>query len=280
MKLIADSGSTKTDWRIISPSKEISQARSLGINPYYQSAVEIAKELKESLLPQLDEQPEEIYFYGAGCSAEATKQIVKEALQDCFGSISIHIHHDMLAAAHALCGHEAGIACILGTGSNACVFDGTQIIEQAPAPGYILGDEGGGAYLGKVLLSDYLHKLLPNDLHQAFDKRYGLSREDILQKVYKEPYPNRFLASFSRFLFHHQSHPYVYRLLYTAFQAFIERNIKQFDNYSQYKVHFTGSVAFYYSNILRQVCNDQGLVIKNILESPIAGLALFHTYEE
>lgn len=280
MKLIADSGSTKTDWRIISPNKEISQAHSLGINPYYQSAAEIAKELKESLLPQLSELPNEIYFYGAGCSAEATKQIVQEALLDCFGDITIHVHHDMLAAAHALCGHEAGIACILGTGSNACVFDGTKIIEQAPAPGYILGDEGGGAYLGKVLLSDYLHKLLPEDLHLAFDKRFGLSREEILHKVYKEPYPNRFLASFSRFLFHHQSHPYVYRLLYTAFQSFIEKNIKQFDGYEQYRVHFTGSVAFYYSNILRQVCNDQGLVIKNILESPIAGLALFHSFEE
>ena len=276
MILIADSGSTKTDWRIIDAKGSIHQAKTVGLNPYHQSSDDIAGILSESLLPQLTVPIEQVFFYGAGCANEVISQTVIESLQRVLPSAEVQVHSDLLAAARALCGHEPGIACILGTGANSCLYDGETIIDNVPPLGYILGDEGSGTYLGKALLNRYLKRDMPEPLRSQFAKRYSVTTDSVLDQVYRQPQPNRYLASFAKFAFHHLTHPYIARMVYQGFQQFLEKNVRPYEGYEQQKIHFTGSIAFYYSNVLRQVANDEGLVIQNIVESPIAGLTLYH----
>jgi glucosamine kinase len=277
MILIADSGSTKTDWRLIRRSKEIEQAKSAGFNPFYQSSDEIYKELEEVLVPQINDPVKEIYFYGAGCANEEKCSIVKVALKKAFPDVeTIEVTTDLYAAARALCNSEPGIACILGTGANSCVYDGSKIIANKPSLGFMLGDEGSGSYLGKRIVTDFLNQDLPQRLHEKFEKRYKTNKDEILENIYKKPFPNRYLAKYSQFLFHNLSDPYIYRLVYESFELFFKRNIFKYEGYKEHKIHFVGSVAFYYSNILRQVANDHGVHVRNILETPIAGLSLYH----
>ena len=276
MILIADSGSTKTDWRIIDAKGDIHQAKTVGVNPYHQSTDDIARILQEKLLPQLTTPIERIFFYGAGCANETISQTVVQALQQVFPQAEPQVYSDLLAAAHALCGHEPGIACILGTGANSCLYDGQKITDNVPPLGYILGDEGSGTYIGKELLNRYLKRDMPEPLRSQFAKRYSVTTDSALESVYRQPQANRYLASFAKFAFHHLKHPYIARMVYDGFQQFLEKNVSKYQDYRQYKVHFTGSIAFYYSNMLRQVANDLGFTIQNIVESPIAGLTLYH----
>lgn len=277
MILIADSGSTKTDWRFLTEDGGVGQAKTQGFNPYYQDQEAIAKELREVLVPELDVCPAEIYYYGAGVSGERNHLIIEGALSETMPDARlIEVHNDILASARATCGHEEGIACILGTGANCCVYDGQGITFTVGGLGYLFGDEGSGASLGRQLLSEYLHDEMPRHLRESFEKRYKTNREEILTNVYKQPMPNRYLAGFSRFIFHHKNDPHIYRMIYLSFSEFMEKNIMKCPDYQRYKVHFVGSVAFYYSDILRQVANDKGIVLRNIAETPIAGLTLFH----
>ncbi len=277
MKLIAESGSSKTDWRILDQEGNISQAKTSGLNLQIQQEEDINDLLKEELLPQLaGKNITEVYFYGAGCTAGKITEKMHGLLGKLFASAAIHVTDDLVAAARGLCGKNPGIACILGTGSNSCVYDGEKITDQIPPLGYILGDEGSGTYIGKQLLNAFLKRDMPQDLHAAFDKRFNITQAEVLENVYKKPAPNRYLASFSKFAFHHVKHPYIYQLLYKGFESFFEKNVVKYKNYQQHKIHFTGSIAFYYSNILRQVANDKGLLARNIMESPIAGLTLYH----
>lgn len=277
MILIIDSGSTKADWRIINKVNKISQMKSIGFNPNYDSG-DFTQNVQEQILPQLkDEAIHEIHFYGTGCSTEINKFTTRQMLLSLFENANIFVYHDLLAAARALCGHQPGIACILGTGSNACLYDGSNIIQQAINLGYILSDEGSGYHLGKTLLTQYLYKLLPEDIAQKFAKRYPkVNREEVLNNLYHKPYPNRYVASFSKFLFDNQKQPIIYRLIYDCFDDFFNKHILSFENVQQHRVHFVGSIAFYFSNILRQVASDKNIPIGNILETPIAGLTLYH----
>ena len=276
MILIADSGSTKTDWRTIDSNGVIAQASTSGINPYYHNQEAIIDILRDELLSQVEDSVEEIHFYGAGCSSDENKVMVRRSLMEVFGEIRVNVDHDLTAAARSLCGKNPGIACILGTGANSCLYDGSKIVSNVPSLGYILGDEGSGAYLGKKLLSAYIQNRLPQIISDRFYKRFELSGTDLLNKIYKEKVGGRYLASFSKFIFQNIKDPYLYRLVYDSFLDFFDRNIVMYEDYLKQKVHFTGSVAFYYSNILRQVANDKGITIQNIIESPIAGLALYH----
>ena len=276
MILIADSGSTKTDWRIIAEDGNIQQLKTIGFNPYYQSMAEISQTIKKDLIPHITSPILAIHFYGAGCANPEKNKIVKDALQENFLKCTIEIHSDLLAAARATCNHEQGIACILGTGSNSCLFDGKEIIENIRPLGFLLGDEGSGAYLGKMLLVSYLRGELPEKLAKKVNDRYKISIDEVLQKVYKEPFPNKYLASYSKFLFDNINEPYIYQLVYQAFEIFIKKNVMKYEGYQDCKVHFVGAIAFYYGNILRQVAGDLGITVRNILESPIAGLTLYH----
>ncbi|MBX2967810.1 MAG: N-acetylglucosamine kinase [Cyclobacteriaceae bacterium] len=276
MILIADSGASKTDWRMLGHNGTIEQAQSIGYNPYYQPIEQFDKEVREVLVPQVKHPVKKIFYYGTGCSSDKNRKMIRTALERYFTEAHIEVWHDLLAAARALCGEDPGIACILGTGSNSCYYDGVRIVENVTSLGYVLGDEGSGAWMGKKIVADYLRKDLPEKLWDHFKKRFPMDRDEILSRVYSEEMPSRFLGSFSHFIFQHLKEPYCYKLVYDGFSEFMEKNVMRYERYNELKVHFVGSVAFYFSDILRQVANDKGITLKNILESPIAGLTLYH----
>lgn len=280
MMLIADSGGSKTDWRLVHQDGTIAQASGPGFNPYYQPVEDLKKDVERLLVPKINErneQVEKIFFYGAGVSSVKNQLTIKSALLEFFPEAHIEIGWDLLAAARALCGHEPGIACIMGTGSNSCLYDGVKITDNVANLGWILADEGSGANIGRKFLVDYLRKKMPETLAKQFHDRFPLTREEFLEKVYQQEKPSAFLASFAKFIFQHLKEPYCYKLVYDSFAEFYENNVMKYGNYEKLKVHFTGSIAFYFSDILRQVANDKGITVKNILEGPIAGLTLYHT---
>lgn len=277
MILIADSGGSKIDWRLLNSDGSIGQANTPGFNPYYQPIEDLHKTIKEAIAPIAKEQVDNVYFYGAGVSSEKNQLVIKETFLSFFPKAEVEIGWDLLAAARALCGHEPGIACIMGTGSNSCLYDGKQITGNVANLGWILADEGSGANIGRKFLVDYLRKKFPATLEKQFHERFPFTREEFLEKVYQREKPSAFLASFMRFIFQHLKEPYCHKLVYDGFAEFYENNVMQYPDYKNLKVHFTGSVGFYFSDILRQVANDKGITVKNILESPIAGLTLYHS---
>ena len=190
---------------------------------------------------------------------------------------AIEINDDMLAAARSLCLSQPGIPCILGTGSNSCLFDGQKVIDQVPSLGFWLGDEGSGGYLGKELIKRYIRKELPIEIHQKFVARYGnLERTEILDKAYKQPLPNKYFGGYSKFIFDNRSHPYLFQLIYDSFLLFFEKSVIKYHDYETYKSHFTGSIAFYYSDILKKAAKKFNITVGVIMENPIAGLVLYH----
>lgn len=280
MILIADSGSTKTDWRLIDDEKKIRPFQTQGISPFFQTEEDIIILLKTELI-SADNFPKEkniekIYFYGTGCKTEDKKQIVKNALTVCFPERFITIESDLLGAARALCGNENGIAAILGTGSNTCVYDGQKIIENRTSSGFILGDEGSGAHIGKTLVQAFLNDELPTELSKRFTERFKLSKDDIIDAVHRKPLPNRFLASFSKFVYQNLKEQYMVDLVSHCFNQFFEKHICKYKQHTNYKLNCVGSVAFYYSNILRAVALNKNVQIGTIVETPIAALALYH----
>lgn len=281
MLLIADSGSTKTSWRFITPDKQIFQHNTQGFNPYFQNTIQIKDELRTVLVPGMEQshRPERIFFYGAGCSSEEKCKVVEEAIRAVFPSADVEIHHDLLGAARATCGREEGIAAILGTGSNSCLYDGNDIVEHIPSLGYILGDEGSGAHLGKALICAYIYKELPEQLAKRFEERFKPDKDQILETVYKKPLPNRYLASFSKFIFQHLGDPFIAQMVARSFNEFFDHHICKYSNYDKIRMNVVGSVGFYYSNILRAVAIERGILIDKILEAPIAGLTLYHLNE-
>lgn len=277
MILIADSGASKTNWRLISPEGNIEQAQTAGFNPYYQPVEFFINELNDVLLPQIKEHKiDQVFYYGTGCSTIENIKKVKFAISAVFKNAVVDINHDLLAAARALCGDKPGIACILGTGANSCYYNGFEIVNNEPSLGYILGDEGSGAYIGKQLLISYIRKELPQVIMDRLDKRFELSKDKILINVYQGNAPAKYLASFSKFIFQNLKEPDLFKMVYYSFEQFFVKNIMKYDGYKELPVHFTGSVAFYYGNILRQVASDKQINVRNITEDPIAGLALYH----
>ncbi|MDR1918880.1 MAG: ATPase [Tannerellaceae bacterium] len=276
MILIADSGSTKTEWRLADKGVLIQQIRTAGMNPYFQSLQEIRRELEQSLLPAIKNFSfEAAYFYGAGCASPEKKQMVVEILSSLL-LVHIEVHSDLTGAARALCGQQPGIACILGTGSNSCLYDGKEIVENISPLGFILGDEGSGAVLGKLLVGDCLKNQLPRHLIDAFMAQYGLTPFDILERVYKQAFPNRFLASLSRFLLDNIHEPSIRELVYQDFRRFFIRNVMQYDGFEAYPIHFTGSIAFYYQQLLREAAASLSLDIQRIEQTPMPGLLAYH----
>ncbi len=277
MILIADSGATKIEWRLLGEDGAITQALSEGYNPYVQEEEDLRKGVEEHVVPIISgKKISEVAFYGAGCGSPEKNNSVAAILAPFFNGAKIEVNNDLLAAARALCGSDPGIACILGTGSNSCFYNGEQITSQVPSLGYVLGDEGSGANMGKKLVRAAVRNRLPSSLQEAFEKRFGLKEDDVLENVYRKKHPSRFLGSFMKFLMQHIKEPYVYSLIYDSFTEFFDEIIKSYAEFNKYPVHFTGSVAFYFSNILRQVAADQGVHVKNIIEGPIAGLTLYH----
>jgi glucosamine kinase len=277
MILIADGGSTKTDWRLIKEGREYKQVQTPGFNPYLVGSDEIEAILWKELQPYIDNiAVSAVYYYGAGCSTPVKNMIVENAFEKIFPNARIHISHDLLAAAHALCGDKEGIAAILGTGSNSCFYDGKDITDCIFSLGYFFGDEGSGAYLGKQLLTAYLHKELPEDVEKRFKDEYSMSLESILDGVYTKPAPSRFLASFSRFINNNRDHPYIYNLLTEAFRAFYKYQVCCYARHKEVPVHFVGSVAYHYKDILTEVGLEFGIKTGKFIKAPIDGLVEYH----
>lgn len=276
MTLIADSGATKIDWCIGQDQTNAHIIQTQGINPFHQSSEHIGKVLKEELLPQLKEAENisQIYFYGAGCTPEKSP-IVKEALQALFPQAEIEVKSDLLGAAHSLCGKEPGIACILGTGSNSCEYDGEKITSNVSPLGYILGDEGSGAVLGKRLVGDCLKHQLPEYICKAFMEETKLTPAEIIDKVYRQPQANRFLASLTPFLSHHREEPEIQALLVGCFNDFFTRNVMQYD-LQQAKIHFTGSIAWYFQEEVKEAAKKLNIQTGKFIKSPIHGLIAYH----
>lgn len=275
MILIADSGSTKVAWRVVHKDGTIQAIQTIGINPFFVSEKDILKTMEDSLKPAIRGKVERVFFYGAGVAGKDKVDILTRCFHKTFPGCDVEANSDLLAAARCLCGSDKGIAAILGTGANTCFYDGQMIVDNVPACGYILGDEGGGAVLGKKLVSDYLKRMLPEDLSEAFEKQYKLGLLDIIEKVYRQPMPNRFLASFTLFLGDHQSHPYVQEFLGKAFDEFFLRNIIHYD-YETYPVNIVGSVAFYFRNEVEASAVRHGMRIGKIVRTPIEGLVAYH----
>jgi len=276
MVIIADSGGSKIDWRLLKKDGTIGQASSTGFNPYYQPLDHLKKIIQDSLLPQVHETVSKIFYYGTGVSSDKNVQSIQALFAEHFPQATSEVGWDLLAAARALCGHEPGIACILGTGSNSCLYDGEKITYNVANLGWILADEGSGTYMGKRLVFDYFRHEMPESVAKQFHARFPWTREEVLEKVYQLEKPGAFLASFAKFIFQHLKKPYCYQLAYKSLSDFFENNVMKYPNYKNLKVHFTGSIGFYFSDVLRQVANDKGITVKNILEGPIAGLTLYH----
>lgn len=276
MILIADSGATKTDWGFGQDKENIRIVQTQGINPFHQSKEHINKVVREELLPQMGDATRisHIYFYGAGCTPEKSL-IVKEALQALFTQAKIEVQSDLLGAARSLCGRGHGIACILGTGSNSCEYDGEKITTNVSPLGYILGDEGSGAALGKRLVGDCLKHQLPEHIYHAFLKETKLTPAEIIDKVYRQPQANRFLASLTPFLSRHREETEIHDLLVNCFTDFFRRNVMQY-NYLHAEVHFTGSIAWYFQEEVKEAAEKLNIQTGKFIKSPINGLIKFH----
>lgn len=277
MIVIADSGSTKTEWCLVDERGQLlSRCFTPGMNPYFQTEEQMKAMIQQILYPQWAESAiEAIYFYGAGCAFPEKNALVEKAIHSCW-SVPVEVNSDLMAAAHALCGTETGIACILGTGSNSCLYDGKEVKEQISPLGFILGDEGSGAVLGRTLIGDCLKRQLPASLCQEFLETYQLTPASILEHVYKMPFPNRYLAGFVPFLKDHLEVEPVYQLVYRSFDAFIRRNVMQYTGYDQYPIHFVGSVAFHFQSVLRQVLKQNELIPGKMEKAPMDGLIIYY----
>ena len=275
MILVADSGSTKVDWVAIKKDGTIVSVKTAGINPVFITKEKIVNILEMSLVPVIGNKVEKVYFYGAGVVSDTVSEDLYSAFTEVFPGVTCSAASDMLAAARALCGNKPGIACIMGTGANSCFFDGEKMTEHVNAGGFILGDEASGGYFGKRLVSDFIKGLLPKDLNDEFIKRYDLDYLKIVDKVYKQPVPSRFLASFSYFMEDFRNTEYMQKLLKSGFRDFIERNIYSYD-YKHYAVNLVGSIAYVFQKELKEVAAECGVTIGTILKSPIDGLVDYH----
>jgi N-acetylglucosamine kinase-like BadF-type ATPase len=274
MLLIAESGSTSTDWCLVAPAQRVF-FRTRGINPFMESASDIAAMIKAELLPHLQFPPTAIVFYGAGCVHKGHDTVL-EALTDVFRDLPIEVESDLLAAARALCGSQPGIACILGTGSNSCYYNGYQIESNVSPLGFIIGDEGSGAVLGKRFVGSLLKNCFSNELKELFLNSYHLTQADIIERVYRQPYPNRFLAGFAPFILENIQYAEVRTMVMDEFSAFIERNVMQYPQARHLPIHFTGSIAWHFSELLKESIALHHLQIGTICASPLHQLVSYH----
>jgi len=277
MILVADSGSTKTQWCLLHKNEVKKEMLTHGINPFYQTEEEISEDIKESLLPQINtKEIAAVYFYGAGCALPDKKKMVENAIRHSFPSSKIEVYNDLLGAARALFGNKAGISCILGTGSNSCLYDGKEIVENVSPLGFILGDEGSGAAIGKKFIADLLKNQYPKELTENFFEQHAITPAEIMEAVYKKPFPNRFLAQFTHFMCENKEEIHIREIVFHSFLEFFNRNIHQYD-YQKYSVSCMGSVAFYFEDILKQAATISRIKIETVIKGPMNGLIRFHS---
>jgi glucosamine kinase len=278
--LIADSGSSKTDWSLIGKNKKTKHFQTAGLNPFFRTEEDCFRLLTEELkINPAKENISKIIFYGAGVKTKTEAGFVEKILKKHFNVKDVEAHSDMLGAARATMGYEKGVCCILGTGSNSCYYNGKKIITQNPSLGYIIGDEGSGTYLGKRVLQYFFYNTFDDDLKEAFRNKYGDNLSEILNKVYKDPLANRYLASFTQFLMEQRSHYMVENIIEDAFIDFHQRHVLKYRESWKYPIHFIGTVAYEFKDIIYSLHEQYGLETGNILKSPQEGLIKFHKAE-
>lgn len=281
MIAIVDSGSTKADWKFIRRNEYPISLSTMGFNPYYHDRNIILPKLGEAFDGKIDAaEVEKVFFYGAGCSDPVHNAIIEEAVGAYFYNAKVEVEHDILAAAKATCGDEPGISCILGTGSNSCLYDGEQIIDNVPNLAYILGDEGSGGHLGKLLIQGYFYREFPSDIKLEFEQEYGNDRQVFLDNIYVKPNANVYLASFARFLSNRKDHIYIQNLVNKAFSKFVERHVRKYKDHNHLPIHFIGSVAYHFADILKMVLDERSLTMGSIIKKPIDNLVKYHLRKE
>jgi glucosamine kinase len=275
--LIADSGSTKCEWCLLNGNKKqivITQ----GLSPYFLNMVQIESILRNELLPEFKNPViNTVYFYGTGCLNPANAKIVKKAIMAVFKEAVVNVSHDMMGAAKALCGDKKGIACILGTGSNSCFYNGKKIVRNSPGLGYVLGDEGSGAYLGKKVIQYYLYRTFDEDLRYKFDLKYATTSVEILENVYKKPLPNRYLASFTLFLSENRGHYMIENIIEDGLNDFFYNHLCKYGESWKQPIHFVGGVSFAFKDVLQELCSGYEFTMGKIMKNPMEGLIDYHT---
>lgn len=280
IKLIADSGSTKTEWCLLKNNKPV-LFTTQGMSPYFLDAGQVEQIIRTEVFPHLKKNNiDEIYFYGTGCKNPDNIKMFQKVFKNIFAHTKVFIDNDLSGAAKALCGREKGIACILGTGSNSCYFNGKKIIRNSPGLGYVLGDEGSGTYLGKKVIQHYLYNIFDDDLRAKFDAKFVTTDAEILESVYKKPLPNRYLASFAIFLAENRGHYMIENIIEDGLNDFFYTHLISYRESSKLPVHFTGGIAYGFKDVIQQLCIGYDLKLGTILRSPMEGLVRYHGSEE
>jgi len=278
MILVADSGSTKTEWWWYDNNNEIKKFTTIGFNPYFIKTEEIYKVLNTKLIPEIDFQAvKKIFFYGSGCASKENGEIIYVACKKAFPNAEkIEVTGDTLGAARSLFGHGSGIAGILGTGSNSVYYDGMKVVECVSSLGYVIADEGSGARFGTTLIREYFKEEMPAEIKTAFVERYHPELSVVLDAVYRKPHPNRYLASFCDFLSFHKEHPYIQNLIRKEFQAYLKYQVCKCPDHHKLTLSLVGSIAFFLGDFLREEAKQMGIEVGTILRSPIEGLIKYH----
>lgn len=275
--LLADSGSTKTEWCLVRPDGSTVEAFTGGLNPYYHTEESIEEILREKLVPQIQTKSvDAIFFYGAGCTGDERTDMLRKTLQAYFGASEIDVQSDIIGSVRAVCGRNPGIAGILGTGANSCQYDGEKVIDNVPVLGFILGDEGSAGYFGRKVLQGYFYREMPDDLKAALEQEFDMRRSTILENVYQKPQPNTYVAGFARFAGNHADHPYIRQILREGFEECIDRHILKYNGATENPVGFVGSVAYHNADLLRDVLTERGLKPGNIIRNPMPNLVKYH----
>lgn len=273
MILVADSGSSNADWTITINDTQRIEFSTKGINPFFINEKEICKLLSgHPEIQNYNSKITEVHFFGAGCSSPDKREIVSNGLSKVFSKAFINVESDILGAVYATCGTSKGFTCVLSTGSNIAFFDGEITHFGNHGIGFILGDEGSGAYFGKKLITSYLYGNMPNAMKKAFEEAYTLDRETIIDNVYSKPSPNIYLASFSRFLYKQKQNPMIQQMLYEGFDEFAKMNVITQENYQSYPCHFVGSVAYFFREIVTEVCAKHKIQLGKVIANPIINL--------
>jgi len=277
MRLIADSGSTCTDWHLITSKGQVEEYTTIGLNPYFVPTAEMMTAVDGGLSAKLDlAKVDEVFFYGAGCSSEEKCIQVNEALASVFANAKIEVNHDLMGAARAALGNSSGIVAILGTGSNSALYDGQEIVENIPSLGFVLGDEGSGAHMGKKLLKAYLSSQLGETISEQLKSEYNLTRERILDAIYSQPRPNTYLASFAKFIGDNRQDSQIDKLARSSINNFFERHICRYPGFEDQPLGFVGSIAHHFSDVIKDIANEKDIALGKIIVKPIGELVEYH----
>ena len=274
MRLIIDAGSTKMEWILLDGNVVKQRFYTEGFNPNYSPVQDLVEICRGASLPNGN--IHFIHYYGTGCGNEQNCQAIKEVFQNQFPDADIYVTHDLMAACHAVLGHEKGIACILGTGSNSCLYDGENIIEKAVSLGYLVGDEGSGMHIGREVARAYFYGFMPEDLRMKFDVEYHLELKDFIQQLYHEGQPSKYLATFARFAGEHQNVSFIHDLVKGCFKAFVEAFVLRFEGCKMMKISFVGSVAYYFQDVLKECLAEYGLPMGEVMQAPAEGLIRYY----